>query len=90
MTDSGAILAELTHSSAIPAESNHSSATPADYSAILVELPDSGWNLWGTEKYRISFPIIPGDQVSFNGFEMEQKSSFLHVSNYVPQQTFFF
>ena len=32
-------------------DSGHSGTIPVDSGAILAELPDSGWNLWGTVKY---------------------------------------
>ena len=58
----------MMNSGAIPADSGHSSAIPADSGAIPVELPDSGWNLWGTVKYCIS---ICANNVLVSGFRRD-------------------
>jgi len=49
--DSGVIPEELSYSSVIPVPFWQNLVIPADSGAILVELPDSRWNLWGIVKY---------------------------------------
>ena len=51
LVHSGPIPLEFNHSGAIPVESGHSCGFRCHSSAIPAELPDSGWNLWGTVKY---------------------------------------
>jgi hypothetical protein len=59
MMNSGAIPEESSHFGAILVESSHSCGFWCHSGAIPAELPDSGWNLWGTVKYCFSIPQIP-------------------------------
>ena len=51
MTNSGAIPVLFRRNPTIPVPFRWIPVIPADSGAIPAELPDSGWNLWGTVKY---------------------------------------
>ena len=51
LVHSGPIPVPFLWNSTIPVPFLRNPVIPADSGAIPAELPDSGWNLWGTVKY---------------------------------------